>query len=320
MVRAFAEAPVRPPVHAGVSYPEDPEASWKTFEEFREKAEGLSKTTTVPNSPLRGVIAPHIDLRVGGPCTALAYRLIEDAPQIETVIVLGTAHACAHPAWIVLEKPYETPLGRVEVDAEAAARLAQAAPPIPEMAWFHRKEHSIEFQAWFLAGLNRMGRDLKIVPVLCGSLRTVVTLEDGVPVEVTVPETPPPAPELDEIPFLRALRELLAERGERAIVLAAADLAHVGPRFGEPEALSEEHLQLLDKKDRETMAFVDRGDPRGFYGAVMEGNDPRHICGLAPIYGAMTALPGATGTLLRYEQATDPTGTVSYASAGLWGP
>jgi predicted class III extradiol MEMO1 family dioxygenase len=319
MVRTFTEAPVRTPAHAGVSYPDDPDESWAAFTGFREAAKGLAEPGEPPEGTLRGMVAPHIDLRVGGPCTALAYGLLDDAPQVETVIVLGTAHACAHPAWIVLEKPFETPLGRVEVDTEIASRLAAAAPASPELGWFHRKEHSIEFQAWFLAGLNREGRKLRVVPVLCGSLRTLLTAEDGVPVAVEVPETPPPPPDPGAVPFLNALRAVLAEAGERAVVLAAADLAHVGPRFGEPEALSEEHLKLLDTKDRETLAFVEQGEASGFYGAVMEGNDPRHICGLAPIYGAMTALPGARGKLLRYEQATDPTGTVSYASMGIWG-
>jgi hypothetical protein len=51
----------------------------------------------------------------------------------------------------------------------------------------------------------------------------------------------------------------------------------------------------------------------------MEDNDPRRICGLSPIYGLMSALPGTRGKVLRYEQTTDDTGTVSFASMGVWG-
>jgi len=112
---------------------------------------------------------------------------------------------------------------------------------------------------------------------------------------------------------------VLTELVPRGILLAGADLAHVGVRFGDPEPLSELQLKLLDKKDRATLRSAVLGDAPLFFNSVMEAGDPRRICCLAPIFALLSVLPGARGKILRYEQATDATGTVSYASVGLWG-
>ena len=298
MHEEFRLAPVRPAAHAGLSYPVDPAEALAAVESYNAAASGLEEAGPRPEGRLRGLVAPHIDLRAGGACTALAYRVLTEAAEVETVIVLGTSHACPKRVWIVAEKPFETPLGTVPVDAKACRELAAAGGASSEDLFYHRKEHSIEFQALFLAALRARGRDLRIVPVLCGSMRDAV-------------------PEGD--PFLAALRGILEARGGSALVLAAADLAHVGPRFGDPGPLSAEGLSFLEGEDRRTLGFVAQGDPAGFYASVMEDNDPRRICGLSPIYGLLAALPGARGKVLRYEQATDDSGTVSFASLGIWG-
>jgi len=297
--RAFFDAPERAAAHAGRSYPADPVAAREAVRGFFRDAASIEEPGDRPSGRLAALVAPHIDLRVGGPATALAYQLLADAPQVTTVVVLGTAHGCGRPAWIVTDKPYETPLGTVLVDAEACRRLAEAAGTEPEDVYYHRKEHSIEFQSFFLAALREQGRDLTAIPVLCGSLRES--------------ETPP----LDD-PFLVELGRFLQERGPTAIVVAAADLAHVGLRFGDPEALTDLQLQLLEKKDRDTLELVRTGDAARFMRSVLEAGDPRRICGLAPIFGLLSAVGRSEGKLLRYEQATDSTGTVSYASVGLW--
>jgi hypothetical protein len=298
MIDAFARTERRPPAHAGVSYPADPEEAALAVAAFFEAAAGLEEDGPRPEGRLQGIIAPHIDLRVGGPCTALAYRLLAETPAADTVVVLGTSHACPVPAWVVLDKAFATPLGDVPVDPELCRRLAAAAPVDPGRTYYHRREHAVEFQALFLAALRNAGRNLAFVPVLCGSLRDR--------------ENAGPHPFLDE------LHAVIEERGESLVVVAGADLAHVGPRFGDPAPLSEEHLRLLESKDRSTLRFAAAGDAEGFYGAVAEAGDPRRICGLAPVYGLLRSAPPLRGKVLRYEQATDTTGTVSYAALGLW--
>ena len=66
------------------------------------------------------------------------------------------------------------------------------------------------------------------------------------------------------------------------------------------------------------MSAPDRGDGR----TLTAGGASRYPAG--PFHGGVMnrsivgALGPSQGKLLRYEQANDPSGTVSYASVGLW--
>jgi hypothetical protein len=62
---------------------------------------------------------------------------------------------------------------------------------------------------------------------------------------------------------------------------------------------------------------VKAGDAAAFYGSVAADGDSRRICGLSPIYAFLRALPGARGDVLRYSQAPDPQGAVSFCAAAF---
>src|SRR5262249_61629922 len=84
-------------------------------------------------------------------------------------------------------------------------------------------------------------------------------------------------------------------------VIAGVDLAHVGPRFGDPEPNTPEGLAAVRTADLSMLEAIVAGDPIAFYASVAHDGDRRRICGLSPIYTFLRALPGASGRLLRYE-------------------
>jgi AmmeMemoRadiSam system protein B len=96
--------------------------------------------------------------------------------------------------------------------------------------------------------------------------------------------------------------------------IAGADLAHMGPRFGDPEPLSPAEIAAIEREDRELLAAVEAGDPAGFFESARRDNDRRRTCGLSPIYTLLRALGGGKGALRRYGQWPDPQALVSYAS------
>ena len=174
-----------------------------------------------------------------------------------------------------------------------------------EMA--HRVEHTIEFQTIFLRYVTPPGRPLAIVPILCGSLHPCV--EDR--------QSPRQTRDVDG--FLDALRETIAAAGGRTLVMASADLAHVGPQFGDPRPITPGQLREVSDADREMLTAVEAADAEGFFREVARDGDRRRICGLPPIYAALRVLPGAWGRLLKYGQWPDPSGVVTFASVGLYG-
>jgi MEMO1 family protein len=292
---AFSRSASRAAAHAGAAYPSDPD-------ELRHRVGGiLAEAWDQPRFEGRvvGLVAPHIDLERGQSTYARTYAAIRDIGKVDRIVILGTSHAPTGSLLVPTRKSYETPLGIVPTDEEAVDRVASAlGEPAFVDEFVHRGEHSIEFQALFLRLTHPKA---SIVPLLCGSLRTVVP--DG--------SDPAGCPEVELA--VRVIRELATPRsGKRTLILAAADLAHIGPRFGGP-ALSVEGLETTEREDRASLDLATERDAAGWYRSVTEGGDPRNVCGLTPIYLLLRALESGRGHLLSYRRCESPDQCVTIA-------
>jgi AmmeMemoRadiSam system protein B len=296
----FLAGPVRPASHAGGAYDADPAA-------LRSALAALIDGASAPpaeKGAIVGLVAPHIDLRRGGAGYGAAYRALRERCRAGTYVILGTAHAAPEEMFIATRKAFATPLGSIETDAdfiEALARRHGSRLFHDEIT--HRNEHSIEFQAVFLRHLFA-DRPIRIVPILCSSFHESV--EAG-----RVPREDPRVAD-----FLGALGETLAGRDDVCLV-AAADLAHLGPRFGDGAPVSRAEAGACEEADRRTLEAAARRDPAAFFGILAAERDRRRVCGISPIYTLLESLdPGAEGSLLHYGQAIDPGATtfVSFAS------
>jgi AmmeMemoRadiSam system protein B len=195
-----------------------------------------------------------------------------------------------------------TPLGPAVVDrgfVEAVASRVGQDYLASELA--HRGEHSIEFQAVFLRYLYAGRRDFTIVPILASFAHEALARGHG-------PEDDPRVPR-----FLEAVGEAIAASRRRVVVIAGADLAHVGPRFGDAHPVSSDDLRRIEREDREMLGAVEAGDARAFFDAVARDGDRRRICGYSPIYATLRVLGGGRGRLHRYGQWPDPQGVVTFA-------
>jgi hypothetical protein len=256
---------------------------------------------------VRGLIAPHIDFHRGGPAYAWAYRALGESSDADLFLVFGTCHAGMPDPFALTRKDYDTPLGPAPVDHDFVDALARRAGQDcfgSELA--HRAEHSIEFQAVFLRYLWAGRRDFTIVPVLASFAHEALLRGGG-------PEDDPRVPR-----FLDAVGDAVAVSGRRVAIIAGADLAHVGPRFGDPEHVSDAQRALIEREDREMLQAVIGGGAAGFFESVARDGDRRRICGLSPIYATLRVLGAGDGpvpgTLRRYGQWPDPQGLVSFAS------
>jgi AmmeMemoRadiSam system protein B len=296
----------RPAAHAGGAYAADPDALRSQIDGFFVHPEGPGLPTLRAAPPrLRGLIAPHIDFHRGGPTYAWAYRELLERSAADLFVILGTCHAGMADPFTVTLKPYDTPLGAAEADRtffEALQRRYGHDLLASETA--HRSEHSIEFQAVMLRRL--LGdRTFTVLPVLASFLHEAVWNGGEAEADPRVPR------------FLDALTESIAGSDRKVCVIAGVDLAHVGPRFGDAMPNTEAVLERVAREDREMLETVKAGDPAAFYGSVAADGDSRRICGLSPIYAFLRALPGARGDVLRYSQAPDPQGAVSFCAAAF---
>ncbi len=303
---SWLAGPSRPAAHAGGAYAADPDALRSQIDGFFVHPEGPGLPTLRLAPPrLRGLIAPHIDFHRGGPTYAWAYRELLERSAADLFVILGTCHAGMADPFTVTLKPYDTPLGATEADRtffEALQRRYGHDLLASETA--HRSEHSIEFQAVMLRRL--LGdRSFTVLPVLASFLHEAVWNGGEAEEDPRVPR------------FLDALAESIAGSDRKVCVIAGVDLAHVGPRFGDAMPNTEAVLERVAREDREMLETVKAGDAAAFYGSVAADGDSRRICGLSPIYAFLRALPGARGDVLRYSQAPDSQGAVSFCAAAF---
>jgi hypothetical protein len=205
-------------------------------------------------------------------------------------------------------KPYATPFGPAPVATEFLDLLeSQYSGDLYADEFSHHAEHSLEFQAVHLRYLERVGgtTESAIVPLLCGSLHDQIE-PGGDPRSTACLEK-----------AIEALGRTIAMVGRRVCLLAGADLAHVGPQFGDAVPLTRSRLEEVERGDAEMLENIRRADADGFYRQVMADSDARRICGLAPIYFVLSLLDGASGRLLRYDQWVDSAGWASVTYAGV---
>lgn len=306
--KEFTQADTRPAYFAGRSYPKEPDRLRAQVDGFFTSPTGPGPLERVAAEPLPGLIVPHIDFHRGHAGYAHGYKALFDRPRPDVVFIFGVAHAGASTPFILTRKHFDTPLGILETDQEIVGRLADACTfdPFADEA-VHRTEHSAEFQAVMLA--YGFGTDVKIVPVLCSRF-----LDD--------PAAGLPSDNSAVARFLETCRAIVAEPGRRCAVIAGADLAHVGKRFGDPFDIDEAVVQSVSERDHEDLGHITGTamDADAFYASVMKDENRRNVCGVNCIYATLKTLDGAVqgGAMRYYDYAHDPAGgIVSFASISL---
>jgi AmmeMemoRadiSam system protein B len=159
-------ARVRAPAVAGTFYPSSPRDLERTILGY------LAETEPGPCAGLpKALIVPHAGYVYSGPIAATAYALLQPfAEKIRRVVLLGPAHRVALRGLALPDAEwFETPLGRVEVDAEMVMRIS-LFPQVEANAPAHAAEHSLEVQIPFL---QKVLPNFTLLPLVAGKVRPV---------------------------------------------------------------------------------------------------------------------------------------------------
>jgi len=304
LVTEFHNQPTRPAYHAGLSYEnngEDLRVQLKSF--FAPENGGPGDPSPIePRRTIAGLIAPHIDLRSGGPCFAHAYKALREANAVQTCVVLGTGHEPLPHYFALCGKDFETPLGSVVVDKEFIGELSSRCKlDLFADEFAHRREHTIEFQALFLRLLLP---EVRIVPILCSF--GVEELEQH----------------NDDIQHaVQTLQETLYHYPHPVCLLSSVDLAHIGPRYGDHFRPHAGTVREHQEADHRLLEIVSKADAEAFATTLIRERNSRRICGLPPLYTMLKTLgPSLDGELLRYDYAkVDNEGSfVTFASVAFY--
>jgi AmmeMemoRadiSam system protein B len=322
---AYRSAPFRRPSLAGPGYPADPGALQHLLGEYiaRVTTNGTGRNTASLDHPEKsqspdqagdalaeddaqdivGLISPHIDYQRGGPVYAGVWeRAAQAVRDAELVIIFGTDHSGGPGRITLTRQNYATPYGVLPTDTQLVDALVSA---IGEEAAFaeeihHRGEHSVELAAVWLHHTRR-GQPCQVVPILCGSFQHFVAGQAD--------------PAAD--PALNATLDVLrtAMQGRRVLVVAAADLAHMGPAFSDPLPIDRVRYAQLKAADDVLIQTVTDGDAHAFFDQIAAEGDRRNICGLPPIYLTLRLLNGSVqGEMTGYDRCPADGANTSFVS------
>lgn len=164
-------ATFRPPAVAGAFYPGEAKALLGEVDELLDGVESLEVRFGYP----KALIVPHAGYIYSGSTAAHAYSELTTARGlVKRVVLLGPVHRVAVKG---LALPgvelFETPLGRIPVDAQAVRSL-HGLPQVVVSAPAHAMEHSLEVQLPFL---QRVLGDFSLVPLAVGDATSAQVAE-----------------------------------------------------------------------------------------------------------------------------------------------
>ena len=295
------------------SYPEQPDA-------IRTLLGKLFTATDGPGSPsgpgskreqpekLRAVLVPHMDYGRGGVTYGWGFKELIERTDASLFVIVATSHY-SHHRFTLTRKNFTTPLGTVKTDQAYVDRLVtHYGDGLFADPFAHLPEHSIELEVLLLQYLLEQHRPFRIVPLLVGSFHDCI--RDGV-----APQAKP-----DIARMVSALQKTEAEAGEKVCYIISGDLAHIGPKFHDPEPVHPAWLSASRTQDECVLTELTAANPTTYFDVIATEGDQRRICGLPPTWLTLQAIKPQSGRVLHYQQYIHPAGheSVSFASAAFY--
>jgi AmmeMemoRadiSam system protein B len=276
----------------------------------------------VPNPSLdelpKAVVAPHIDYPRGWLNYAAVWGRLRVADRPDRVVILGTNHFGESTGVCGCDKGYESPLGVSEVDTKLVELLRKNLGPENAEKLFanrydHEREHSIELQIPWIQhclGAGDNGEFCKVFGVLIHD----PTVNNGESYD---------GKGLGLAAFVEALKKTLNELGGRTLIVASADLSHVGPAFGDPQALAGESPEAQGMRnkvfqhDREMIQMIVDKKPDDLVAAMSWQQNPTRWCSVGNIVATLKVAEPENVELFNFAASMDEQGTTLVSNVGM---
>jgi AmmeMemoRadiSam system protein B len=273
---------VRRPAVAGAFYPADPRDLKELIRAsyLHRLGPGSEPPPEYFSSGVVPCLSPHAGYSYSGPVAAHTYLHVSSLRKPELVVVVGPNHyGVGSGVATFKEGRWETPLGQVSVDEEAARKIVESTGIVDYDPSAHRMEHSLEVQLPFL---QLIYGEFSLLPISLAfqDIETARTLGEGI---ATLLE------------------------GRDAVLIASSDLTHY------------EAAEQARSKDSQLLKKVEALDLEGFYGTLERLNVTACGYGaIASVIQACKKLGFKKGELLKYsnsgETTRDMNEVVGYAS------
>ena len=264
---------IRKPVVAGQFYPGTKEELEKRIEKCISSKYGPGIEQIQTNEKIYGIICPHAGYVYSGPTACHSYKAIS-SQNPDLVVILGPNHfGVGEDVATMIDSQWETPLGMIEVDSDAAREIAEISSFIEIDEYSHSKDHSLEVQIPMMQSM--LSKEFKILPI--------ILLEQGLEIAQDVGN---------------AIAEIAKTRN--VIIVASSDFTHYEENsfaYSQDKALIEPILEI--DVERFYQVLVERRVTACGYGAM------------ASAMIACKKLGAVKGELLSYATSGDVQGDKS---------
>jgi AmmeMemoRadiSam system protein B len=232
---------LKKPRFAGSWYPASGRECERTFAQYEDELQSHPRDDSQERTDtFHGGIVPHAGWYFSGKTAYSVFSRIasgaEESGKIpDLVFVFGMHLAPGSPQYLFMDDGFETPLGAMAVDREAASTLATQFDFIRESAADSVSDNTIELQLPFIKHLFPEAM--------------VVTI--GV------------SPDEKALSIGKAAFEIAEQLGRTPCFIGSTDLTHYGPNYGfSPKGLGSQSVSWVkDKNDREIVASFLKADP-----------------------------------------------------------
>ena len=240
-------------------------------------------------------------------CFAQAYHALATGQPSDIYVILGTGHAGVEHLFTATSLDFETPLGTVHTDHDFVDAFSDelgrdaAAEEI-----LHANEHVIEFQLIFLQYMYCQAGILSALCRFCARFRIRFSIRIELRSRIA----------LHSISSVTRSGKSVRRTSKSVCFIASADLAHIGPRYGDNFVPHQGTISDVLQKDMESLGYLQSIDVQGFIRSVVREHDSRRICGFPPITTMFHCMDAKQGQLLSldFAQVDDRNSFVSFTS------
>jgi AmmeMemoRadiSam system protein B len=263
-------------------------------------------------------VAPHIDYPRGWLNYASVWGRLRVADRPDRVVILGTNHFGEGTGVTGCDKGYESPFGVCEVDNALIAALkkhlgAEDSQKLFANRYDHEREHSIELQIPWIQHCLGAGDDKNYCKVF-GVLIHDPTVNNGESYD---------GKGLSLDSFIRAMKAALAELPGKTLVVASADLSHVGPAFGDQVQLAgdDEEAQAMRNRvfasDRDMIQLIMERKPDELVAAMSWQQNPTRWCSIGNLVATLKIVEPSSVELYNFAASMDEQVTTLVSNVGM---
>ncbi len=268
------------------------------------------------NALPKAIIAPHLDYWRGWLNYAHVYGRMRVVDKPDRVVILGTNHFGMGTGVTACDKGFESPLGTCAYDKDFAELVGGALSDDDREKLFanrydHEREHSIELHIpWIchvFGGSEGEGPFPKVFAALVHDpLANNGESYDGEGLAID--------------PFVDALKKALSAADGTTLVIASADLSHVGPQFGDQVQLLGDDDQTKQFRigvinhDRELVKMLEEAKTDELVTSMAWQQNKTRWCSVGNLVATLRAVEADKVDLLNYAAAVDQQGSAMVSS------